>query len=244
MKFFKIFVIGFLLIGTGSISSCKKELADPVAEVEDLSNAAYLKVYNAAINTSRNHVFIDNSKITGTALATAGVFPSGAFYSALESGSRTLVMRDTLATTTQNVISLLRDFEKGKYYTLFLYDSTNAVKQKIVEDNLEPPTPGTARIRFANFIFSSSAIPNVDVYSFNKGTNVFTNISPTTVTDFVSYTAGVADSLFIRPTGTTTNLAKLSTTPAANRSYTYVFRGQYQASTGTLARTLSSFLSY
>jgi len=243
MKFFKIFVIGSLLIGTGFIYSCKKEKADPVAEVEDLSNAFYLKVYNAAINTSRNHVFIDNSKITGTALATAGVFPSGAFYSALESGSRTLVMRDTLATTTQNVISVLRDFEKGKYYTLFLYDSTNAVKQKIVEANVQSLTDGTVRIRFANFIFSSSAIPNVDVYSFKKGTNVFTNVSPTSVTDFVSYPAG-NDSLFIRPTGTTTNLVKLSTTPVANRSYTYVFRGQYQASTGTLARTLSSFLSY
>ena len=242
MKFFKIFVIGSLFIGTLS-TSCEKEV-DPVAEIADLSNAAYLKVYNAAINTSRNHVFIDNSKITGTALATAGVFPSGAFYSAMESGTRTLVMRDTLATTTQNVISLLRDFEKGKFYTLFLYDSTNAVKQKIVEDKLERPTDGTARIRFANFIYSSSAIPNVDVYSFKKGTNVFTNISPTTVTDFVSYTAGTSDSLFIRATGTTTNLAKLSTTPSANRNYTYVFRGQYQASTGTLARTLSSFLSY
>ncbi len=243
MKFFKILVIGFLLPGTGLISSCEKELADPVAEVEDLSNTSYLKVYNAAINTSRNHVFIDNSKITGTALATGNIFPSTAFYSALTAGTRTLVMRDTLATTTQNVISFNPNFEKGKYYTLFLYDSTTAVKQKIVEDKLEQPTDGTARIRFANFIFSSSAIPNVDVYSFKKGTNVFTNISPTSVTDFVSYTAG-SDSLFIRPTGTTTNLAKLSTTPAANRSYTYVFRGQYQASTGTLARTLSSFLSY
>jgi hypothetical protein len=148
-----------------------------------------------------------------------------------------------LATTTQNVISLLTPFEQGKYYTLFLYDSTNAVKQKLVTDEIVVPADATARIRFANFIYSTTAIPNVDVYSFKKGGNVFTNISPTSVTDFISHPAG-ADSFFVRPTGTTTNLFKLAMTPASKRSYTLVFRGQYGTSTGTLARTLSSFLSY
>jgi hypothetical protein len=242
MKILKISFACVLFLAAALFSSCNKE-ADMYAGLDDISNAAFLKVYNAAINTSRNHVFIDNSKITGTALASGGVFPLTGFYSALGSGTRTLVMRDTLATTTQNVISLYRDWEKGKRYTFFLYDSTNAVKHKIVEDNLQVPTDGTVRIRFANFIYSSSAIPNVDLYSFKKGTNIFTNISPTSVTEFETHNAG-ADSLFVRATGTTTNLAKIATTPVANRMYTYVFRGQYQATTGTLARTLSSFASY
>ena len=63
--------------------------------------------------------------------------------------------------------------------------------------------------------------------------------------DFISFRAGISDTLYVRPTGTTNNLTQLNGLVAtAKRNYTVIFRGSYRSTTGTAARTLTSFLSY
>ena len=74
---------------------------------------------------------------------------------------------------------------------------------------------------------------------------MFTNIQVTDVTDFISYTSSLSDTLYVRETGTTNLLTQLNGfNPTAKRSYTLIFRGRYQTTTGTIARTLSSFINY
>jgi len=115
----------------------------------------------------------------------------------------------------------------------------------VIQDNIQVFNDTAARVRFANFPFSTTAIPNVDIFSQKQQANVFTNISTAAVTDFISFRANISDTLFVRPTGTTTNLTQLNgLVPTAKRNYTVIFRGSYRTTAGAAARTLTSFLSY
>jgi len=133
----------------------------------------------------------------------------------------------------------------GTFYTIFAYDSLNAPKYKVIQDNIQVFNDTAARVRFANFPYSTTAMPNVDIFSQKQQANIFTNISTAAVTDFISFRANISDTLYVRPTGTTNNLTQLNGLVAtAKRNYTVIFRGSYRSTTGTAARTLTSFLSY
>jgi hypothetical protein len=162
-------------------------------------------------------------------------------------GSHTVLIKDSLATSTQLPITFTGNFEPNKYYTIFTYDTLTAAKYKMVETNITIPTADTvSRIRFANFAFSTTAMPNVDLFSVKRNANVFTNIAPTQVTDFIDHPGRITDTFYVRATGTTTNLTPVFTvTPTYKRSYTIVFRGRYNT-TGTtgVARMLSLHTDY
>jgi hypothetical protein len=163
----------------------------------------------------------------------------------MDAGSRAILIKDTLATTTQVPINLNANLEAGSYYTIFTYDSITNAKSKLVKDVITTPSDTTARIRFAHFAYSTAAIPNVDVYSTRRAQNIFSNVAITSVTDFIPFASGTLDTLYVRETGKTTNLANINGfSPITKRSYTVIFRGSYRLTTGTAARTLSSFLSY
>jgi hypothetical protein len=163
----------------------------------------------------------------------------------MNAGSRAILIKDTLATTTQVPINLNANLESGSYYTIFTYDSIINAKSKLVKDVIITPTDTTARLRFAHFAYSTAAIPNVDVYSTRRAQNIFTNVALTSVTDFIPYASAISDTLYVRETGKTVNLAGINGFSAiTKRSYTVIFRGSYRLTTGTAARTLSSFLTY
>jgi hypothetical protein len=128
---------------------------------------------------------------------------------------------------------------------MFIYDTITSPKQLTVETAIEIPLDTTARLRFANFVFSKTAVPAVDVYSVKRKANVFSNIATTQVTAFIPFAAALSDTLLVRETGTTTQLAALNNiNPARKRSYTVVFRGRYQTTTGTTARALTTLTNY
>jgi hypothetical protein len=117
-------------------------------------------------------------------------------------------------------------------------------KQKTVKNDIIIPDDTTARVRFANFIYSKTPVPNVDLFSVKRNANVFTNVATTDVTGYIPFNSAVtnatADTLMVRETGTTILLAQLNTyLPIRKRSYTLVLRGSYKAATP--AKTLSSF---
>lgn len=228
------------------LASCEKEYTSILTEETNLGNTAFVKFHNAIINSNRTYVYSDLVPLNGAIIAYGGVFPSlSPSYSALNPGTRAIAIRDTLAPSTQYPISFNAALTGGNYYTIFAYDSLNAPKYKVTQDNIQVFNDTSARIRFANFPFSTTAIPNVDIFSQKQQANVFTNISTATVTDFIPYRAGISDTLYVRPTGTTTNLTQLNgLVPTATRNYTVIFRGSYRTTTGTAARTLASFLSY
>ncbi len=230
--------------------SCVKQTGKEVAlEQYDYSNKAFVQVYNGTLNSARNYVYVDGNAVTGAALAFAATFPSTPSNFSVLSGFRAFLIRDTLSTTTQPPMSFAESFEANQNYTIFMYDSLTTPKQKTVKNNIIFPDDTTSRIRFANFIFTRTAVPNVDLYSVKRAANVFTNVQITDVTSYVPHPSSSKtvenDTLFVRETGTLNLLATLNGfAPVRKRSYTLVFRGRYQT-TGTtgVARLLSSFSS-
>jgi Domain of unknown function (DUF4397) len=246
----KKYNILFLITGVFAVFmvSCKKEYQYIINEQKDLGDKAFIKVYNSVVNSTRNYVYADNVPLNGAAIAYASnsLFPSvSPAYSSVIAGTRAITIKDTLVTSTQTPINFSDNFEAGQYYTIFTYDTVNNSKQKTIKDNIVIPADTTARLRFANFVFSKTAVPNVDIWSVKRKANIFTNIATTTVTDFIPYASASNDTLYVRATGTTANLATLNgINPTFKRSYTVIFRGRYQTTSGTVARTLTSFLTY
>jgi hypothetical protein len=86
-------------------------------------------------------------------------------------------------------------------------------------------------------------LPNVDVYSFRRGTTtpVFTNVATASVTNFIPYSSGMTDTLYVYATGTTSPLIVKQLVPSLTptRSYTAVYNGSYK---GTKA--ITTFVTY
>jgi len=228
------------------LAACEKEYKSILTEETNLGNTAFVKFHNAIINSNRTYIYSDMVPLNGATIAYGGLFPSlSPSYTALAAGTRAIAIRDTLAPSTQYPISFNAPMTAGTFYTIFAYDSLNAPKYKVIQDNIQVFNDTAARVRFANFPFSTTAIPNVDIFSQKQQANIFTNISTAAVTDFISFRANISDTLFVRPTGTTNNLTQLNGLVAtAKRNYTVIFRGSYRTTAGAAARTLTSFLSY
>ncbi len=236
MKHLKIKSLGIGLAATMLfVISCTKHTPDVADPVTNLEESAQIQVINSTINATRNYVYVDNVPVNGAALAYGGVFPS-AYSFRVNHGARTITIKDTLATSTQTPISFAQNFETGESYTIFTYGITTAAKQLTVKNEIVVPTDTSARLRFANLVYSASPLAAVDVYSQKNGltTPIFSNVANNTVTGFVSYPSGQTDTLFIYPTGTTSPLllkAALGSgfTAVATRSYSAVYNGQSTA---------------
>jgi len=228
------------------LAACEKEYKSILTEETNLGNTAFVKFHNAIINSNRTYIYSDMVPLNGATIAYGGLFPSlSPSYTALTAGTRAIAIRDTLAPSTQYPISFNAPMTAGTFYTIFAYDSLNAPQYKVIQDNIQVFNDTAARVRFANFPYSTTAMPNVDIFSQKQQANIFTNISTAAVTDFISFRANISDTLYVRPTGTTNNLTQLNGLVAtAKRNYTVIFRGSYRSTTGTAARTLTSFLSY
>lgn len=235
-------VIAMMLL----LVSCEKEYNSLLTEDTALGKKANVKFYNGIINSLRTYVYADNVALNGATIAYGGVFPSlSPSYASLAAGDRPLSIKDTLATSTQPALNFSASLDPNSYYTVIAYGISTAPKQKVIKDFIPEISDTTARIRFANFAYSPTAIPNIDIFSIKRQANIFTNVPAETMTGFIPYASAQSDTLFVRATGTTTNLTQLNgLSPTAKRSYTVIFRGTYTLTTGATARALASFLSF
>jgi len=245
MKSLKIYTIGMimLLLLTGVvIVSCTKSFDEKTVQQKDFNNSTLAQVFVATVNASRNYVYVDGNPVTGAVLASGSVFPTTAYSFNVPGGLRAFTIRDTLRTSTQLPLVFAENMEVGKNYTIFAYDTITSPKQITVPTSIEVPSDNSCRLRFANFIYAPFALPSVDVFSFNKNANLFTDIPVTGVTDFVSYPSGLSsDTLYIRETGTMNLVYKLGIIGGltSKRSYTFVYRGSHRG-----VRTSSLFANY
>ncbi len=262
MNKIKIYAAGIILLLTTAavIPSCTKTFDEKINLQTSFTNSSLVQVYMAMVNANRNYIYVDSKLINGGGLLTTGnVFPSSAYAASIPGGFRAFLVRDTLSTTTQAQLSFSENLQVGKNYTVFVYDTITAPKQKTVETNIVVPTDTTARIRFANFVYNPTVLDGFDIYSKKRNQVIFSNVKQTEVTEFIPYASALTDTFYIRPTGTTNNLQNWRTTtpvgaydvtailtPAATRNYTLVFRGGWRAtaSSNTTVRTLSVFTNY
>lgn len=213
-------------------SACSKEQPQVAPLDTDFSNSATVQVFSATVKAARNYVYVDAVPVSGATLAYGGVFPATAYAFKITPGSHTVLIKDTLPTTTQVPLSFNQSFDAGKYYTVFTYDTITSIKQATVVNNITVPKDTSSMLRFANFVYNTTAVANVDVYSFRKGTAtpVFSNVATNSVTDFIPYPSGMTDTLYIYATGTTSPLIVKQLVPSftPTRSYTSVYNGSYR----------------
>src|SRR5690606_16450177 len=197
MKLSKAYIIpGLACSLLFGLAACEKETGKEVAfEDGDFGNKATLQVYNGTLNSTRNYVYVDSKPVNGAAIAYAATFPTTPANFAIQAGYRNFLIRDTLNSSTQPQMSFAENLQPGAMYTLFMYDTLTTPKNKLVMNNIVIPDDSTARVRFANFIFSKSAVPPVDIYSVKRGANVFTNVAVTEVTDYLPYASSLNDTL-------------------------------------------------
>ncbi len=247
MKSVKKYVAGFAgLVLTGmALVSCQKTFDEKISQQLNFNSSSIVQVYNGTLNATRNYVYVDSKPVNGAAIAYGAVFPATGYGFSVPIGLKAFLIRDTLTATTQTQMSFAQNMQGGKNYTIFMFDTITAAKQKTVETPIVIPGDTTARVRFANFVYSRNIIPAVDVFSKKRNQNVFTNVNVTDVTSFIPYASDLTDTLSLRATGTTTEIVALNGfTPRAKRSYTVIFRGRYENTTGTVARTVSTFANY
>ncbi len=270
MKLLKIIIISLSVLGASTLYlSCTRETPQVAPTVRGFSSSATVQVFNATLKAARNYVYVDGIPVSGAALAYGGVFPATAFGFNVTAGPHTFLLKDTLPATTQTPLSFTQTMDAGKSYTVFSYDTVTSVKQFTVLNNITIPTDTTCMLRFANFIYNTTALPNVDVYSFRRisgtpvfvstpvynnanvvapsftsSTPVFSNIATAQVSPFITYASGLTDTLYVFAAGTTSPLLSKGfiTSLVPTRSYTSTFNGSYR---GTLAaRLVTTFATY
>jgi hypothetical protein len=241
MKLIKMIIACLVLVALEP--SCTREIPAVAGASTDFSNSATVQVFSATVKAARNYVYVDGAPVSGAALAYGGVFPATAYAVRVNYGTRTFLIKDTLPTTTQVPVSFTQTISRGGNYTIFTYDTITSTKQLTVQNNIVIPTDTTCMLRFANFVYNTTPVANVDVYSFRRGTTtpVFTNVPTASLTSFIPYASGLTDTLYVYATGTTTPLIVKQVVPslAPTRSYTSAYTGSYK---GTKA--ISTFANY
>ncbi|MDQ2719147.1 MAG: hypothetical protein M3Z26_05235 [Bacteroidota bacterium] len=225
-----IYSIGSIAIFSLYIS-CTKQTPQVASSENNFNNSASVQVFDAIVKSAKNYIYVDGIPVSGAALSYGGVFPATAYSFKVNAGTRSFLIKDTSSGTMQVPLIFSQNMTAGKSYTIFTYDTITSVKQLTVLNNIVIPSDTTCRLRFANFIYDSVTVSNVDVYSFRKGISapIFTNVATAQVTDFISYAAGLSDTLYVYASGTTSPLLVKSLVPSLTqtRSYTAAYTGSY-----------------
>lgn len=231
------------------LAACTKNITDNTPRQSDKGEYASVQLYNAAIGTTRNIMSVDGVPLHSVALVyTNTVFSGSAVTYAVKPGTRTFLLRDTLATTTQAPLTFQNSLQPNTHYTIFTYDTLTSVQQLTVAAPFQDrPLDTTVRLRFAHLAYLKGGAPgNVDIYSKVRNEKIFSNISFKAVTDYVPFASRKNDTLIVRPAGVTTqDLAQGVVNFADKRFYTLVFRGRFnETSTTAYPRTLTTFPNY
>ncbi|RYZ32596.1 MAG: DUF4397 domain-containing protein [Sphingobacteriales bacterium] len=236
------------------LAACTKNIQDETPRESDPGVYASVQVYNAAIGTKGNFIYMDGVPLNGAPFVYTQTTSTNAAYTGsglifgLAPGTHTFTVRDTAVATTQAPLVFSNSMQPNTSYTIFTYDTLTAVKQLTVQNSFPTVQDTTARVRFAHLAFLKSGNPgNVDIFSKNRNANLFSNVAFKAVSDYVAFQSRKSDTLIVRNAGTQTGLDTAFFNPAAKRYYTLVFRGRFstnEAGGALYPRTLASFVNY
>ncbi len=230
-----------------ALASCKKtlELVDPVSKTDGV---AFLKVVDASPNfrqvfkgSDSFNIYVNGVKINGSQLTYNSIFPvSTSLYAAVPAGPQSIRITVNGRVNPDSITlgSFNKTLEAGSYYSFIITDealTANESRQMFIKDNFALTDTNNFTLRFVHAVLNDPVA--VDVYSYRRATNIFTNISPASATPFLnfSYTVPLSlstDTLSVRATGTQTDIAKVFVNVANSiflnrgRAYTVLYKGQ------------------
>jgi hypothetical protein len=235
-----------LILATVLVTSCVKTFDEKITLQSDFNNSTIAQVFIATVGASRNTVYIDGKQVSGSLMTSGSLFPTTANGFVVAPGLRSFIIKDTQSTSTQVPLTFSQNLQVGKYYSIFMYDTTTSPKQVTVPTTIVDLRDTTCRLRIANMVYSPTGLVPIDVYSFVRGTNLFTNIPTAGVTDFIPYPSRITDTLYFRETGTQNTLLKLTYVGGLTdrRHYTAVYRGSASRGLYPGTRTVTTYLNY
>jgi len=143
-----IFCVSLFVIG---LSACKKHDPDEIVKGQ-----AKLKIVNASQAEAHQDVYLDNEKLTATALA----FGETSEYVKIPSGNRSISYTGTNSTATDTSLN----FTPSITYTTFLVTNKKGDMELVsYEDNLSNTEAGKAKIKLINLSPSFATGINVMV---------------------------------------------------------------------------------
>ena len=181
----------------------------------DLESAvSYINVVHASPDAPGVDLLLNNT-IVGTNL----MFPNNTGY--LEVNSKTSNVKVNVTGTSTTAIEADLLFDAYKNYSIFAVDAVSNISALVIEDDLTPPAPGSAHVRF---IHLSPDAPAVDI-TLTDGTVVFGDYSFGEYSDFIQLGADTYD-LQVRLAGTATVVLDLpGITVQDGRIYTVFAKG-------------------
>lgn len=244
-----------------TVFACTKDNTMQAGFQTNDGTGAYLRVihvapsFRAVFNQADSfNVFVNGSKVNGSFLTYASMFPastSNNAYFTVPSGSATVKfsVAGTVNPDSIAIVSFPATLSAATWYTMLVTDSSRI----LLDDSYTKPAAGVATLRFINTVMNDTAGKAVDIYSKGLGTNLFSNVKPGgQPTAFINTPAinpipanvvGLTDTLIVRRAGTTFALAQLNGTSFLfQRAYTLYYRGSGSLTSGTKARTLSSYV--
>ncbi len=262
----KKYILAVFLLASAAMVvfySCKKQVyTDAAYQVTD-SVHAYLKIIHASVNfralTGKQdtfNVYLNKARLTppttptSAALSYGSVFPGTASnaYMAVEAGVDTLRLSipGVVNTDSVTILTLYKYLAPGKYYTFIITDSLLAGRDSskiFVQDLYAPPVVSYINLRFIHAVINDTAGKTVDLWSYARNAAIITKVKPDSVSSFLlaGVNPSVPDTLYVRRTGTTLNLAKLLFAPTPQRTYTLYYYGDGNLTTGKKARTLANY---
>lgn len=252
-----------ILICFGFINwRCTKKPIDLVGPTSAVDGFAYLKIghfstnFKNIVGSNKDsfNVYVNGNKINGAFMTYGSIFPSTAnLYAKVPAGSQLirLTLNGAISPDSLTLVGFSKNLIAGNYYSLIMNDSLfspNESKQMFIQDNFSIADSNHFTVRLIHAILNDSAGKNIDVYSTRLSANMFSNISPGTITPYITEPYNVvADTLIVRRAGSLFELARYSTVNNTNgvllarqRAFTLLYKGT-PVNTGTKPRSLINF---
>ncbi len=237
-----LFIISVAIAGV--LAGCDKELQEDVPATLTGEGYSYIRVIHASptfrsvvttpgIQTRDSfNLYVSGAKVNSSFLTYNSMFPGQTTgYIAVTSGLHyfRLTLNGVKTADSATLHTFQKVLEPGQRYSYILTDSirsSNENRQMLLKDNFNNPVPGNYAVRFVHAVMNDTVGKTVDVYSFRRKANIFTNIKIGDATGFVEYGPSGTDTLSVRRNGTTWELTRLNSIPfASGRVYTVIYRG-------------------
>ncbi|MEN9597961.1 MAG: hypothetical protein RL596_272 [Bacteroidota bacterium] len=204
-----------LLVAIG-FSACNKSADGGTANVRVINLSPNSSAFDFNVNSS----LVVGNIVYGSATTYRGISANTPAFTITQGG--TTLLASALGVSANN------------YYSLFLYDSTSALKVSFLQEDRPSPAAGKVNIRFLHFYKGTVA---VDIKQ-GTTTNMFTNRSITdhiangSLINYTSFDPGTFN-ITVYVAGTSVQLFQFPNfTAEAGKSYTFVLRGFSSVSTG------------
>ncbi len=203
LRSLSLLLFAFMLCAV-SFSSCTKGTSND-------SLSAHVQVTNSSEGSVPQDFYLDNSKVTGSAVA----YAQSSGYVTTGTGDHQAQFKNSGTATVNTSFSL--SLAAGQYYSVFYTDGSS---NTTVQDDRTAPQSGKARIRFINL--SSAVSSNVD-FAANGGIKLVSNLAYKAASTYYDVDPSTVFTLYA--SGSATVLLSIPSSLQAGHIYTIYVSG-------------------